>query len=115
MLSVLEDLLPPRFRKYVVYVLIPFLVLVYGVWQGVGGDWNAFWPALVPAVIGWLVAAPNTHVPSEPYVPPFDTADQPDPGERRLQSPTDEEAVAATANAVEDMSAEVSTADEVEQ
>lgn len=114
MFSVLEDLIPAKYRKYVVYILIPFLVLVYGVWQGVGGDWNAFWPALVPAVIGWLVAAPNTHPTTGPYAPPFDPADQPDP-EHGVRVPTSDEAAAASANAVKDMSNEVGTADEVEQ
>lgn len=61
MLSVLEDLIPTKYRKWVVYVLIPLFVVIYGVWKANDGNWSAFWPALVPAIIGWLVAAPNTH------------------------------------------------------
>lgn len=108
MLTVLEDLVPAKFRKYVVYILIPLIVVVYGVWKAVGGDWDAFWPALVPAIIGWLVAAPNTHpgvdASDEDEVTDYDDAEsvdlseQPDP-----QSPapasTNTEADEASANA----------------
>lgn len=115
MLSVLEDLLPPKFRKYVVYILIPLFVLIYGVYQSVQGDWTAFWPALVPAIIGWLVAAPNTHPESDPLaVPAFDHTDQPSPDPAPVQTPTDEEAAAASENAVADLSGSVGTADEEE-
>lgn len=98
MLNVLEGLIPAKYRKYVVYILIPLVVLAYGVWQAVDGDWTAFWPALVPALIGWLVAAPNTHPEGSLRVSPFDSADQ--PGLDRLPvSPTPDQALMAIENA----------------
>lgn len=115
MLNVLEGLIPAKYRKYVVYILIPLFVLVYGVYQSVQGDWAAFWPALVPALIGWLVAAPNTHPTTGPVVPPFDPTDQPDPELDSARVPNSDEVAAASANAVQDMSTEVGTADEEEQ
>lgn len=98
MLSVLEDLIPAKYRKYVVYILIPLAVVVYGVWRATNGDWEAFWPALFPALIGWLVAAPNTHPGDSLPVPPFDQTDQPDADDPAIQ-PTPAEIDAATANA----------------
>lgn len=116
MLSVLEDMIPAKYRKYVVYILIPLFVLIYGVYQSVQGDWTAFWPALVPAIIGWLVAAPNTHVEPDPLsVPPFDPADQPDPQVEKVRGATDAEAAAASENAVADVSDQTGTMDEEEQ
>lgn len=116
MLSVLEDLIPAKYRKYVVYILIPLAVLVYGVWKASNGDWTAFWPALVPAIIGWLVAAPNTNTAptTGPEIDAFDPADQPDP-EEPPRPPLPSEVIAAQANAVADVSDATGTADEVEE
>ena len=101
MLSVLEDMIPAKYRKYVVYILIPLGVVVYGVWKASDGNWAAFWPALVPAIIGWLVAAPNTDTSEDSLVSPFDPADQPDvlDGIKAVPNPTADEVSAATANA----------------
>ena len=104
MLSVLEDMIPAKYRKYVVYLLIPLVVLIYGVWQASGGDWAAFWPALIPAVIGWLVAAPNTHPEEDDLaVPPYDPSDQPNPEALPVQ-PQPTQVAAAEGNAVSDES-----------
>jgi len=66
-MNVLTDLLPPRVRA-VLYALVAFAGVVYGIWQAVGGDWRQFTVAVIAALTGALAGA---------NVDTTDPADQP--------------------------------------
>ena len=98
--------IPAKYRKWIIYFLIPVAVFVYGIWQASGGDWKAFWPALGAAVIGAFAHAfVNIGSDTSNVVPDFDSTDEekatpPATISGSVVNPTTEQAAAAVSNVV---------------